>query len=212
MIKKVIRSVVIFWGIATAIFPPCYLVYAHFTVGSVLYEFLDTRGRHPLVSATAWLDDNANGIQDPGEKALANVCIGWGEHAAIVSSDGPDAVSRILDLSYNFQCKAEQVIQPVATDEEGKWGGLVVESCQNVFIFARVPEGYQATTDLASANGCVDAKFGFAPVGVQVKQKIDSVEQFIQREIVILWVKRIAIGMIILLAGIFGTIWLQKDS
>ncbi len=210
MLKKVIRSVVIFWGIATAIFPPCYLVYAYFTAGSTLYEFLDTRGRYPLVSATAWLDDNANGIQDSGEKALANVCIGWGKHVDIV--DYRDTVSEILNLSHDSRCKADQDVPPVATDEEGEWGGIVSESCQYVFIFARAPEGYQATTDLVSANGCDDAKFGFAPIGVKVKQEIYSVEQFIQREIAILWVKRIATGMVILLAGIFGTIWLQKDS
>jgi len=97
-----------------------------------------------------------------------------------------------------------------ATDQQGKWDRFLPGgSCDENFIFARVPQGFQATTDLAS-NGCV-AKFGFVSNEVQVKQRTSSVEQFVQRQFMLLWIKRIAIGLLILLVSISGTIWLQKN-
>ncbi len=190
--KKVIRSVIIFWGIA-AILPLCYLIYLFFATGEGSYWIFGARDGQ--ASAVTWSDNNANGIQDAGEKPLANVCI-W-------SGYSPD--SGIREVSDPCEKDYQET-----TDEQGQWSlFLPGGSCDEFFVFVRAPEGYQATTDLAS-NGC-DARFGFAPDKVEVKQGILSVEQFVQQQITILWVKRIAIGLIILLVSIFGTIWLQKN-
>ncbi len=190
--KKVIRSVVIFWGIV-AIFPLCYLIYFFFTTGDGSYWLFGARDGQ--ASATTWLDSNANGIQDIDEKPLANVCI-W-------SGYSPESgIPEFLD-----PCKGHY---QETTNEQGQWSTFLPGGgCDEVFVFVRVPEGYRPTTNLAS-NSC-EAKFGFVPDTIEVKQKIINVEQFIQRQTVILWAKRTAIGLLILLIGIFGTIRLQKN-
>jgi hypothetical protein len=63
MIKKVIRSVIIFWGIF-ALFQYLYGVYSFYAAYTDNGEII----------ITTWLDSNANGIQDPNENPLPNIC------------------------------------------------------------------------------------------------------------------------------------------
>ncbi len=190
--KKVIRSAVIFWGIV-AIFPLCYLIFLFFTTGEGSFWVFGARDGQ--ASARTWSDSNANGIQDAGEKPLANVCI-W-------SGYSPESgIHKVLD-----PCEKDS---QEATDEQGRWSMFLPGgSCKDFFVFVKAPDGYQATTNLAS-NGC-DARFGFAPDKVEVKQRILTIEQFVQQQNMILWAKRIVTGLVILSASVFGTIWLQKN-
>jgi len=191
-VKKVIRSAIIFWGIV-ALFPFFYFVYLFFTIGEGSYWLFGAGDGQ--ASAITWLDSNANGVQESDEKALANVCL-W-------SGYRPESGNR----EFADPCEGQN---HDATDDQGKWGMFLPGGrCDDFFIFARVPEGFQATTDLAS-NGC-EAAFGFALDKVEVKQRIRIVEQFVQQQTTFLWAKRIAISLIILVASISGTIWLQKN-
>ncbi len=70
--KKVIRSIVIFWGIVS-IFLLCYLIYNFFTEGEGSYWIFGARDGQARV--ITWLDKNANGIKDTGEPPLPGVCI-----------------------------------------------------------------------------------------------------------------------------------------
>ena len=98
----------------------------------------------------------------------------------------------------------------LATDDNGTWEQFLPGGkCEEIYVFVREPDGYQATTDLAS-NGC-HAKFGFAPDGVPVERRVRSIEEFVQRNTILMWIRRIIIGLIILAVGILGTIWLQKE-
>ena len=178
--KKAVRSIIIFWGIV-ALFLLCYLIYER----EISYRLFGLGDGQAL--ATTWLDSNANGIQDPNEKPFANVFLWYGYNP----SSG--------NIKYHF-----------STDEQGKWGEFLPGGrCDEVFVFAKPPDGFRATTDLAS-NAC-DAKFGFVAKDVLVKQDIIDVERFIQRKILIDWITKIIISLTVIVVGIIGTIWLQKE-
>lgn len=192
--KKIIRSIIIFWGIL-ALFPLFYLIYGFFTYGEGSFWLFGVGDG--LASTTAWVDSNTNGIQDPDEKSLANVCIWYGY--------SPEAGS-----SLDSFCEFGSVENRNITDDEGKWGQFLPGGkCSEVFIFAKTPEGFQATTNLAS-DGC-NAKFGFVAQGVQVKQQILSVDEFIWQRTLFTWITRIIVGLVILVVSVGGTIWLQTD-
>jgi hypothetical protein len=185
--RKIIRTVIIFWGIA-AIFSLCYAIYS--VGGYRLFGLGDGQA-----SVTTWIDSNANGIQEIGEPPLANVCL-WSGYNVI------SGVHVLVD-----PCEAEY---HDATDDRGAWGEFLPGGkCEEYYVFVRTPDGYQATTDLGS-NSC-DAKFGFVPEDVLVKNGVRSVEEFVQRRIMLIWIERIIIGIIILSVGIAGTVWLQKE-
>jgi hypothetical protein len=191
-VKRIVRSIVIFWGIS-AFFLFGYLTYGFFTDGPgsfYLYGAVDG-----VASATAWLDSNADGIQNVDEKPLANVCIWHGFN--------PEAG---LDLDYF--CKTENAYK---TDENGGLGEFLPGAkCSDVFIFAKAPDGLQATTNLA-INDC-SAKFGFVAKDVPVKQKIVSIDDFIQQRNLLTWLTRICFALITIAVSVTGTIWLQKIS
>lgn len=165
--KKLLRSAITFWGI-TAMFPLCYIIYNFFTIGEGSYWIFGAQDGY--ASATTWVDVNANGIQDAGEKPLANVCI-WSGYSP------KSGVRETLD-----PCESDYL---ETTDEQGKWYRFLSNgSCKEYFVFTRAPDGYQATTDLAS-NGC-DAKFGFALSTMEVNHRILGIEQFIRQQTTIL--------------------------
>jgi hypothetical protein len=99
-----------------------------------------------VVSPNAWLDTNRNGLVDEGEKPLAGVCI-WS----------------------NFNGKPSIPCGPTfLTDSLGRWQGgddpsemdfMPGTCCNEIWIYAFQPNGYQATTPL-KVNNCV-ARFGF---------------------------------------------------
>jgi len=189
--KKVIRSVVIFWGIV-ALFLPCYLMYSFFTIGEGSYWIFGARDGQ--ASVTAWLDKNANGVKDTGEPPLSGICIWYGYR--------PDSVIQ----DYSDPCKFSDY---AVTDEQGNWGKFLPGgSCDTIYVFAKTPDGYQPTTNLAS-DGC-SAQFGFVKNGVTVSQKILSINDFARHKITMLWVTRICVGLFIIAVAGFGTFWLEK--
>jgi hypothetical protein len=191
MAKKVIRSIVIFWGII-AIFPLCYFIYAFFTVGQGSYWIFGARDGQASVSA--WLDKNANGIREQNEHPLPGICI-W-------SGYRPDSVIR----DYSDPC---QFSDYAVTDEQGIWEKFLPNgSCDTFYVFAKAPDGFQPTTDLAS-NSC-SAQFGFVENSISVSHKVLSINDFARRQITILWVKRIGIGLFMLVIASIGTFWLEK--
>lgn len=101
-------------------------------------------------SARAWLDTNSDGYRDPSESSLENVCM-W----ASTELERFDEESRLL------LCADPDLRERLITDTEGEWGGpfFAGACCNDVYIFAIPPEGYQATTALV-VNDCF-AEFGF---------------------------------------------------
>jgi hypothetical protein len=191
MMKKAIRSVIIFWGIV-ALFPLCYLIYIFFTVGEGSYWVFGARDGQ--ASVTAWLDKDANGIKETDEPPLSGVCIWTGYR--------PDSIIQ----NYSDPCKFSD---SAVTDEQGNWGEFLPGgSCDSIYVFAKAPEGYQPTTDLAS-NGC-SAKFGFVENDVTVSRKVLSIDDFARRKITMLWITRIGIGLFTVAVAGFGTYWLEK--
>ena len=191
MMKKIIRSIIIFWGIV-AIFPLCYLVYDFFTVGEGSYWIFGARDGQ--TSVTAWLDKNANGSKDTNEPPLSGVCI-WAGYR-------PDSVIQEYSDPCNFSDSA-------VTDEQGNWDKFLPGgSCDNFYVFAKSPDGYQPTTDLTS-NGC-SAQFGFVENGVTVSHKVLSINDFARQRTTVLWITRIGVGLFIVVVAGFGTFWLEK--
>jgi len=188
MFKRTLRGAIIFWGIVVLI-PGCYIAY-YFIMQSPWFYV----ARDGMASATTWLDTNGDGVQDPNEDIFANVCIWYGY--------GPDSGIR----EYGDPCHGHQF----STDQQGRWQDFLPGgSCEDYFVFAKVPQGFQPTTNLGS-NAC-DAKFGFVPQETQVKQKILSVNEFVRQRILFMWFQRLFLGMIIVAIGLAGTFWLQKE-
>jgi hypothetical protein len=185
MAKQTIRSAIIFFGIV-AIVPMCQLFYGFF----VPYFWMVLPAGDGSASVTTWLDSNANGIKDPGENNLPNVCV-WSAFD--------------LDSGAVFPVSCETSI----TDDQGRWGQFLPGgSCDKLFVFAKAPKGFQATTDLVS-NGC-DAKIGFVQENVAVNHKVLNIREYIQQQNRFSYLERITIGFIIIVVGIIGTIWLEK--
>lgn len=186
--KRIIRSVIIFWGIV-AVFPLFYVVYSLF-LNSDTYATLfgiGDGGAYALV----WLDENANGFHDRNEPPLANVCV-W-------SRRRPD--TKIED------CKFEN---DHVTDENGAWGEFLAGSeCNEVYIFVAIPDGYKPITDLAR-KGCY-AEFGFVEEHVNITRKVLTIDEFTQREITKLWIRNAAMGLFIVATAFLGTKWLEKS-
>nr|NIN65284.1 hypothetical protein [Anaerolineae bacterium]NIN95478.1 hypothetical protein [Anaerolineae bacterium] len=98
-----------------------------------------------LVTGIAWEDANCDGVQGSGEPALQGVCV-W-------ASTNPAAPGPSI-----LEC-ADEGLQTNAHGraDAGFWPG---RRCSEIFVFARVPDGYQPTTEIA-VNDCW-AEFGFA--------------------------------------------------
>jgi hypothetical protein len=186
MTRQIIRSIIIFWGII-AIFPACYLLYNY-----VVYNVLPRGDGEEHV--TTWLDSNANGIKDPGEKNLPNVCV-WEGYS---QSDGDDAYIHPDICKNSF------------TDGNGEWWNFLPGgSCDELFVIAEAPKGFHATTNVVS-RPC-DTEIGFVQDNVPVNHKVLSIKEYFQQQNTFLLLKRIALGFIIIMIGIIGTIWLEKS-
>jgi hypothetical protein len=191
--RKALRSIIIFWGIV-AIFPLISFVYDYFTEGEGAYRFFAVGDGQ--ASIIAWYDRNANGIREDGEGPFPGVCIWTGYRPDI---DHPNFVDPCISYSNDV------------TDEQGKWGRFLPGgSCENYYVFAKAPDGYQPTTDLAS-NGC-SAQFGFVENDATVSHKVLSIDEFTRRKIATLWLTRIAVGLFIVAVAVFGTLWLEKKE
>jgi hypothetical protein len=188
--RKALRTIIIFWGIV-AIFPLINYVYDYFTEGDGAYRFFPVGDGQ--ASIIAWYDRNANGIREDGEVPFPGVCIWTGYRPDI---DHPNLVDPCVSYANDV------------TDEQGQWGRyLPGGSCENYYVFAQAPDGYQPTTDLAT-NGC-SAEFGFEAT---VSHKVLSIDEFTRRKATILWVTRIALGLFIVAFAGFGTYWLEKKE
>jgi len=97
---------------------------------------------------TAYVDANCNGVKDPEEMPLAGVYV-WTSGDALAPTPSRE------------ECDSEDA----QTDSEGEsavawYSG---SSCDEVFVFAQAPDGFQPTTDTV-VNDC-DGEFGFAREG-----------------------------------------------
>lgn len=187
MIKRVIRSALIFLGIISIV-PLCYLIYGYLTQNPwMILPVGDGQA-----TASTWLDSNANGIRDPDEKNLPNVCI-WYSYSLSAG------VTESNQCEYTF------------TDNQGGWGEFLPGgSCDEVFIFVQSPSGFHPTTDVVS-DGC-DAEFGFVQANVMVDHKVLNIDEYVQQQNIFTRVKRITIGFIIIAISVLGTIWLEKPQ
>lgn len=181
--KRIIRSVIIFWGIV-AIFPFIYVLYP------LIRDNLSGAGDGGSDVLT-WLDENANGLREENEPPLANVCV-W---------SGYRSDSQIEDCIFEGYR---------VTDTNGEWGEFLAGSaCDEVYIFAASPDGYRPTTDLAR-KGC-RADFGFVQENVKVSRKVLTIDEFAQREIRKAWIRNVTVGLFIFATAFMGTRWLGKS-
>ena len=99
-------------------------------------------------TGTAYVDANCNGVRDPEETPLAGVCNWMSTDASVATPSRED-------------CANEQL----QTDSGGigGWGFFAGLSCNDVYVFAQAPDGFQPTTDTA-VNDC-HGEFGFAREG-----------------------------------------------
>lgn len=99
-------------------------------------------------AAEVWLDEDSDGVWDPGEPPLTDVCI-WESNQALDISTAE--IAEICAGSVR------------GVREDGHWEGSFRAggSCDDIYIYARPPEGYAATRPPV-ARGCF-AQFGFAP-------------------------------------------------
>jgi hypothetical protein len=188
--KKAIRKIIVFIGLLG-----CFLIFY------IACRFLFSGYHFSLhlggSSVTTWLDTNANGIKEEGEPPFPRVCL-W----------KTTNIENRFSTDFN-PCQSEAYQN--MTDADGQWNDfLPYGSCKEEYIFVFVPKGYQPTTDLAS-NGC-SAQFGFVEAGRVVTHKIVTAQEFIQRHVFWLWVKRVAIALTMLGLAILGTIWLEKPT
>ncbi len=163
---------------------------------------------HPFVmidgiaDAIAWLDENGDGEKDPNEPPLADVCI-WDEAMTPGIPTADDRSRVCTNLFYH-------------TDDTGNWPNSddfewifrPGADCNDVYIFAAPPVGYQATTPLV-VNEC-RAEFGFAPDNVQPQNRVLGYAEQMQKYRVIKWLKNISIfAVIVLAAGGISTIFVR---
>lgn len=98
-----------------------------------------------LAVGSAWEDANCNGKRDAEEAPLAGVCV-WSSRNPRAATPAPE------------DCNTED-FQTEADGEFGPWWHSG-SACDEVFIFAQTPGGFQPTTDIV-VKGC-SADFGFA--------------------------------------------------
>ena len=122
------------------------------------------------VSARAWVDTNGNGYRDVDETPLEGVCV-W-DWSAQVPDD--EVIAQVCDDPFH------------RTGDSGEWPSSEERyltfragaSCEDIYIFAKPPQGFEATTPIV-VNSCY-AEFGFAPEGsVSHSHSYDS---FLQSE------------------------------
>ena len=99
-------------------------------------------------TGTAYVDANCNGVRDPEETPLAGVCV-W------MSTDASEPTPSREDCANEY----------VQTDSEeiAGWGFFAGVSCDDVYVFAQAPDGFQPTTDTV-VDHCY-GEFGFAREG-----------------------------------------------
>ncbi|MGB3906717.1 MAG: hypothetical protein WBB22_17565 [Anaerolineae bacterium] len=118
-----------------------------------------------LVTGIAWEDANCDGVQGSGEAALRGVCV-W-------SSTDPAAPG-----PSTLECADERL----QTNAQGRIdaGFYAGRRCSEILVVARVPDGYQPTTDIA-VNDCW-AEFGFAPRGACPERPIVTQSDLVARQ------------------------------
>ena len=96
------------------------------------------------LNASAWLDENSNGVKDAGELPLADVCIWY----SVNPSDDTSPVS----------C--------ARTDQNGNWtenfSAGAPQAGAKIYYFAAAPDGYKLTTSNVAEGQ--NPSFGFAPL------------------------------------------------
>jgi hypothetical protein len=113
------------------------------------------------VYATAWVDENGNGINDHGELPLAGVCIWSGETALAYRESSEDCA------------KSENI-----TLENGRWAGDLYGN-NDLYIFALPPDGYKSSTPPVVKGN--DAEFGFVSSNMPLKIQIEPMDVYVQR-------------------------------
>ncbi len=118
-----------------------------------------------LVTGIAWEDANCDGVQGSHEAALQGVCV-W-------SSTDPAAPG-----PSTLECADERL----QTNAQGRAdaGFYAGRRCSEIFVVARVPDGYQPTTDIA-VNDCW-AEFGFARESTCAVRPVSTQAELIKRQ------------------------------
>lgn len=117
-------------------------------------------------SATAWLDQNANGTHDPDEPPLPDVCM-W-------------EAFRPEDYANNSICSSGVN----KTNQNGEWQSSFYAGCPSgdffIYIFALPPNGYKYTTPPVVRSN--KGSFGFAPVETQTNIQIMPVTDYLKKD------------------------------
>jgi hypothetical protein len=114
----------------------------------------------------AWEDLNCDGVKGPDEPPLAGVCMWASTYASAPTPSGEDCAGEYLH-----------------TDSEGMGGGYFYSgiSCNDVFVFAQAPEGFDSTTDTVANQACWN-EFGFAPEGTCPPHRSVTALELVGRE------------------------------
>ena len=143
------------------------------------------------LKASAWIDQNTNGIKDAGEPPLSNVCIWYSLNQT--------------DNTPPSNC--------IRTDETGNWNDLFqggpVQVGSTVHYFAVAPDGYRLTTPNVFDSS--NPNFGFAPLSPAANNSFPSslvqndLGQFIQSATP--WI----LGALLIIAAAYFA-WQNKDN
>jgi hypothetical protein len=113
----------------------------------------------------AWEDLNCNGVKEPDEPPLAGVCMWSSTYTSAPTPSAEDCAKEYLH-----------------TDSEGMGGAFWQPgmSCNDVFVFAQAPEGYDPTTDTVANQACWN-EFGFAPEGTCPPHRSVTAQELVGR-------------------------------
>lgn len=168
MAELIVRRVIVCLGLLVA-------AVILFAIGANVLLNLSVTGAHDAGAvATVWLDKNGDGRRDANEPPMEGVCA-WADTTP--RAFGDQQISRMCggpDPNWH-------------TDSSGQWpprsssGGInffAGATCDDVYIYIKPPENYQATTPLI-VNGC-EAQFGIAPVGASTPTANARYEDYTQ--------------------------------
>ena len=128
-------------------------------------------------SALAWFDSDGDGRFDFNEPLIQGVCM-WAS-----------TTLRIYDQQEIVEiCEDAEFYEAFHTNSLGLWPYeterymtfFAGASCNDIYIYALPPEGFNATTPLI-VNGCSGA-FGFAPENVSPQNRALSHEAYVERQ------------------------------
>jgi hypothetical protein len=144
------------------------------------------------VDIETYVDANGNGQKDANEPGLGGACVWVSDQIQEYTSHDID---EICGKPYQH------------TTNQGKWAGtsyVAGKRCDEAFIYAVPPNGYQPTAPLA-VNYCV-AKFGFISAGTAPGIQVLSPVEYSQRFILLENLKQVGIIFVVVLGAVIVSI------